>query len=145
MKIIKNGEAKVIMSNPLSRFNYFAWPTAVRLKNGKIAVGASGMRLGHLCPFGKAMLAYSEDEGETYSLPSAITDTPLDDRDVGFCPFGESGLILTSFTETLKIQADYAEKHYEDKNCFEYKIVKAYLEKLDREPTKGHTSVLTTG
>ena len=35
MKIKKFGEARVIMSNPMSRHNYFGWPTMTRLQNGK--------------------------------------------------------------------------------------------------------------
>ena len=71
------------MQNPDSHHNYFAWPTAARLQNGKIAVVASGFRMAHLCPFGKLVIAYSDDEGESYTAPGVIMDTPLDDRDGG--------------------------------------------------------------
>ena len=104
MKIRIIEEPRVIISNRDSLHNYFAWPTVSRLKNGRIAVGASGYRLGHVCPFGKSVLSFSEDEGKTYTTPSPIIDTPLDDRDAGLCPFGESGLILTSFNNTRTAQ-----------------------------------------
>lgn len=110
MNIEKIGEPSVIMSNPLSKHNYFAWPSAVRLKNGRIAVGASGYRLSHVCPFGKSVLSFSEDEGNSYTVPAPIIDTVLDDRDVGLCPFGESGLILTSFNNTTEFQRKYLER-----------------------------------
>jgi len=42
MKIIPINAPKIIMSNPTGKHNYFAWPTAARLKNGKLAVVASG-------------------------------------------------------------------------------------------------------
>ena len=113
MKIEKIGGLSVIMSNPLSKHNYFAWPSAVRLKNGRIAAGASGYRFSHVCPFGKSVLSISEDEGETYTTPAPIIDTVLDDRDVGLCPFGESGLIFTSFNNTTDFQRIYAERHPE--------------------------------
>ncbi len=100
MKIKIIEEPRVIMESSDKFHNYFGWPTATRLKNGKIAVGASGFRLGHVCPFGKAVLSFSEDEGKSYSAPKAAIDTPLDDRDAGLCPFGESGLIVTSFNNT---------------------------------------------
>ena len=101
MKIINIGEPEIIMSNPDSKHNYFAWPTIARLQNGKIAVGASGYRLAHVCPFGKACISYSEDNGKTYTRPAPVIDTIMDDRDVGLCTFGKSGLILTSFTHTV--------------------------------------------
>ena len=101
MRIHKIGEPQIILSNPCSKHNYFAWPSIVRLQNGKIAVGASGYRLGHICPFGKSVMAISEDNGETYTVPMPIIDTVQDDRDVGLCTFGESGLIFTSFNHPV--------------------------------------------
>ena len=104
MKAELLGARKIIMSNPMSYHNYFGWPTAARLKNGRIAVGASGYRLRHICPFGKTVLSISEDNGETYPAAAPIIDTVLDDRDAGLCPFGESGLILTSFNNATAFQ-----------------------------------------
>ena len=104
MKIELIGKPKIIMSNPHSRHNYFAWPTAARLQNGKIAVVASGFRCRHICPFGKTVISYSEDNGETYTAPAPIIDTVLDDRDGGIVPFGESNVIVTSFNNTTEFQ-----------------------------------------
>ena len=55
MKITLIGEPRIVMQNPDSHHNYFAWPTAARLQNGRIAVVASGFRMAHLCPFGRAV------------------------------------------------------------------------------------------
>lgn len=104
MKIELIGEVKVIMSNPESRHRYFAWPTVARLQNGKLAVVASGFRLKHICPFGKTVISYSEDEGETYTLPAAVIDTVLDDRDGGILAFGERSVIVTSFNNKVEMQ-----------------------------------------
>lgn len=104
MEIRLLGELKTVMSAPFGKHNYFAWPTAVRLKNGHVAVGASGFRLEHICPFGKAVLSFSTDECETFSLPAPVIDTPLDDRDCGLCAFGDSSLIVTSFNNTAAFQ-----------------------------------------
>ncbi len=51
-------------------------------------------------------MAYSSDEGKTYTRPMAIIDTVLDDRDAGLCTFGESGLILTSFNNPVEFQRE---------------------------------------
>lgn len=104
MKIHLFGEPKVIMSNPDSNHNYFAWPTVAKLQNGSIAVAASGFRIAHVCPFGKAVISLSHDEGETYTLPTPVIDTVLDDRDAGLCTFGKNGLIFTSFNNTIAQQ-----------------------------------------
>lgn len=104
MKIIKLGEPRIIMDNPHSRHNYFGWPTVTRLQDGRVAVVASGFRLRHICPFGKTVISYSEDEGESYTRPAPVIDTPLDDRDGGIMTFGEKGVIVTSFNNTVDFQ-----------------------------------------
>lgn len=111
MKVKLLGEPKVVLDNPDSRHNYFAWPSLARLKNGNIAVSSSGFRLSHICPFGKAVMAISCDEGETYTRPAALIDTPLDDRDCGLAPFGESGLIVTSFNNSHVLQKKEAPRY----------------------------------
>ncbi len=117
MKIKLIGPSKTIMSNPDGEHRYFGWPTITKLKNGMLAVGASGYRIEHICPFGKGVIAYSDDEGEHYSNPEAIIDTVLDDRDVGLTVFGESGLIASSFNNTTEFQRHNMPQ---TKECFDY-------------------------
>ena len=93
-------EARTILHNPGSIYCYFAWPSIARLKDGRLAVTCSGFRRDHLCPFGQAVMITSADEGKTWSAPVAVIETPLDDRDAGVVPFGENGVIVTSFTNT---------------------------------------------
>ena len=38
MKIVNIGDPRIIISNPDTMFGYFGWPTAKRLKDGRIAV-----------------------------------------------------------------------------------------------------------
>lgn len=120
------GPHRVIMSNPGSRHDYFGWPSVARLQNGKIAVTASGYRLSHICPFGKAVLSYSEDNGETYTIPAPVIDTVLDDRDAGVTAFGERGVVVTSFNNTL----DFQRKH-----CF----TSAYVEDDETAALRAYT------
>lgn len=120
MKIELIGELKTVMSNPMSKHNYFGWPTVCRLQNGKIAVAASGYRIDHVCPFGKMVLSYSEDECETFTVPAPIIDTVLDDRDGGVMTFGEQGVIATSFNNTVTFQRGYAERYTHNKYALAY-------------------------
>ena len=103
---------KVVMSNDDSIFNYFGWPSVCRLKNGRLAMVASGFRRKHVCPFGKTVISYSEDEGQTWTLPAPVIDTLMDDRDGGIIAFGESSVIVTSFNNDIAFQrksaANYA-------------------------------------
>lgn len=112
MKIIKTDKLQVIMSNPDGRHNYFGWPTVCRLQNGKIAVVASGFRLRHVCPFGKTVICYSEDDGNTFTYPAPVIDTPLDDRDGGIVAYGEKNVIVTSFNNTAEFQRNSTNDPY---------------------------------
>lgn len=104
MKIKKIGKTAIIMNNSSGKANYFGWPSVAKLQNGKIAVTASGFRYAHVCPFGKAVISYSEDNGQTYTTPTVVIDTPLDDRDAGILAFGKSGVIVTSFNDSVEYQ-----------------------------------------
>lgn len=125
---------KVIMSNRDSRHGYFAWPTVTRLKNGKIAVTASGFRLYHICPFGKVVMTVSDDDGKTFGPLQTVIDTPLDDRDAGICTFGESGVIVSSFNNTRKMQRDWARTTYMDRKTEEeIKYIESYIDTVSDE------------
>lgn len=113
MNIFEIEKPRVIVSNKDSFHNYFAWPTMARLKDGRIAVAASGFRLSHICPFGKVTLSFSKDNGKTYTPPCPIIDTPLDDRDGGICAFGDSSVIVTSFGHS----ADFYRGRYSTENA----------------------------
>ncbi len=117
-------KARTIISNSDSKHNYFGWPTVAHLQNGTIAVGASGFRLGHICPFGKAVISFSTDKGETYSQPCPVIDTPLDDRDAGMCTFGKSSLIFTSVNNS----ADMQREHNKDNT-----YIQSYINSITKE------------
>ena len=136
MKITKIGDTKTVMSNPQSVHNYFGWPTVARLQNGKIAVAASGNRLSHVCPFGKAVISYSEDEGESYTFPAPVIDTVLDDRDGGIATFGEKGVIVTSFNNTAAFQRSVLDMRecIPDEKLNAY--AGAYIDSIDPEEEK---------
>ena len=104
MKSVRVLSKKVLCDNPDSPFLYFGWPTVTRLPDGTLAAVASGFRLQHVCPFGKGVICYSRDEGQSWSAPAVVMDTPLDDRDCGIVPFGRGRVILTSFTNTPAFQ-----------------------------------------
>ena len=67
MRIIE--QPKTIIDNPDSIFGYFAWPTVARLYDGTLAAVCSGFRLRHICPFGKAVISYSRDDGKKTYVP----------------------------------------------------------------------------
>ncbi len=72
MKKVSVHEMKAIIQNPDSKFNYFAWPSLARLHDGTLAAVCSGFRIGHVCPFGKVVMAKNTDDGKTFSKPRQI-------------------------------------------------------------------------
>ena len=94
----------VVMEHPTSLHNYFGWPSVTTLQDGTLAAVASGFRLEHLCPFGKLCLSLSKNGGKTWSLPTPVIDTVLDDRDGGIMTFGESSVLVTSFNNSTDMQ-----------------------------------------
>ena len=133
MKIKILEESRVVMSNYGNIHDYFAWPTVKRLKNSRLALGASGYRMEHICPFGKAVLSFSEDEGKTWTVPAPVIDTVLDDRDTGLCPFGQAGLIITSFNNTRAMQKKHINGHINRRTEEEKAYVLGYLSLVSDE------------
>ena len=107
MNVIPIGEPRTILHNPDSKHGYFGWPSIARLPGGRLAAVCSGYRCGHVCPFGKTVMAVSEDEGAHWTGAWPVIDTPLDDRDGGIAAFGEAGVIVTSFNNTLAAQRNW--------------------------------------
>ena len=88
-------------------FGYHGWPSVCRGPQGDLIAVCSGLRLAHVCPFGKSILCRSYDEGKTWTRPQIIIDTPLDDRDSGVTVFNGGKLIVTSFNHYLSDQKGY--------------------------------------
>jgi len=84
------------------RFGYFGWPSIARMDDGTLVVASSGLRTAHVCPFGKTVLNFSEDDGHTWSPPQVINDSPLDDRDAGVVNLSGKALLVSWFTSDTR-------------------------------------------
>lgn len=94
MKIIKRGVVYRAEEGP---FRYQAWPSVAQDESGVLYAVCSGHRSSHVCPFGKNLMFTSNDGGESWSVPSIINDTWLDDRDAGLTYLGDGRMILSWF------------------------------------------------
>lgn len=138
------GEPLDVIRETDSDFNYFAWPSIVTAKDGRLIAGASGFRKRHVDPYGKAVIVVSDDGGRTWSEPQPVIDTCLDDRDVGLTAFGESGLIVTTFNNSVAFQRKEAMTLAEED---EKKETLRYLEGIlaaDEERDKGSLFRIST-
>jgi len=77
---------------------YIGWPTVCRRADNELLVVFSGDRDAHVCPWGKVQLVRSADDGESWSKPVTICNTPLDDRDAGIIETTDGSLIVNWFT-----------------------------------------------
>ena len=120
-------------------FGNFCWPTIIRLKDGRLLMACSGLRMEHIDPFGKVVACLSEDEGQTWSEPYVLINTPLDDRDAGLMPYGD-GFLLTSFNNKRELQRSILlpnSKHFpntEEKR----RIFEARVNEITDEEEKEH-------
>ena len=100
-----------IVNRRAGSFSYQAWPTVCKNDKGELYVVYSGMRIGHICPFGKTILQKSPDGGNTWSMPVIVNDTALDDRDAGIVSLGEEKLLVTWFCHPSKMYLKITTKH----------------------------------
>ncbi len=97
-KYVKNAVHGVVCSLPDEPFGYFSWPSIAKQSDGTICVVASGLRGGHVCPWGRTTLCKSRDNGQTWTYPQVVNNTPMDDRDPGIVSLGGQRLAVTWFT-----------------------------------------------
>ena len=89
----------IVHRNSGSFFRYDGWPSVCRDEEGTLYTVYSGFRADHICPFGKTCLCRSRDNGKTWSFPTVINDTWMDDRDAGICVTDKGTILVTTFTE----------------------------------------------
>ena len=83
--------------------NYFGWPSVAKLDDGTIVAGSSGLRRAHVCPWGKSVLCYSSDGGETYGAPTVAHDDMIDNRDLGVIALGGQRFAITWFSLDVRV------------------------------------------
>ena len=69
------------------------FPVALRLQDGRIAAVLRSPA-NHLGLDGRLDIVFSSDEGKTWSAPSLVVDTPLDDRDPAFGQAKDGTLVI---------------------------------------------------
>ena len=79
-------------------FGYFGWPSVARMNDGTLVAVASGLRNAHVCPYGRTAILISRDDGETWSSPRIVNDTPFDDRDAGVVALDGRRILVSWFT-----------------------------------------------
>ncbi len=95
-------EHGIVCRIPDTKFGYFGWPTVARMDDGTLVTVSSGMRVGHVDPWGRTTIQFSYDDGKTWSEVRIINDSPIDDRDGGVTSLGGKRLLVSWFTSNTK-------------------------------------------
>lgn len=80
------------------RSDYRGWPNMARLSDDRLAVAYNGGREGHVDPFGRIEVIFSEDDGETWTSARVVGDFSTDDRDGAVTETAEGTLLVNWFT-----------------------------------------------
>lgn len=94
----QRGQVETIQTISTQSEYYHGWPTLGQRKTGELLAVYSGGREDHVCPFGRVELIRSNGNGEFWSWPEVIMDSPIDDRDAGICETSAGSLLVTTFT-----------------------------------------------
>ena len=132
MHYVKTLEKGIVFDHANRIFSYNGWPTVGKLDDGTIVMVASGLRNWHVDPFAKVIMCQSRDEGKTWSPPTILMDTILDNRDSGFLNLGNGRVLVTSFTGNLVGNLNHLDSHSEYLKSFD-KLIRAYVEMVTPE------------
>jgi hypothetical protein len=110
---------------------YTAWPAIARAGDGSILVAYADTDE-HMGPDGRIAGVRSVDEGQTWSEPFVIYDTPLDEREAGVTTLSDGSLVvhLWSTFHTVESYGRMAPGSYFDHT------IKAWLEQISSDQYK---------
>src|SRR5262245_15746953 len=83
----------IVLDERLAVLNQGSFPVAQRLNDGRIAVVRRG-GAPHLGVEGRLDIVFSGDDGKTWSPPSVVNDSPVDDRNPAFGQAADGGLVV---------------------------------------------------
>lgn len=129
-------EYGIVCRKPNTLFSYFGWGSVARIGEHTLIAACSGMRARHVCPWGKSLVFFSYDDGKTWSEPTVVNDTVLDDRDTGIVHLGGNRVALTWFNHPLRY-CDIPEP----KDAYE-QMVHAYLDTVEPMDDQRHGSYI---
>jgi len=133
---------EVISKQPRS---YHAWATMARRANGELVASYSGGREGHICPFGRVELIRSQDSGRTWSWPTVLMDTPIDDRDSGILETARGSLLVTTFTSIKYEEVMAAAKGWETDRMERWQAVQRASTQAERQSLRAAWMLRSVG
>ena len=141
---IKITSTRVISLRPN---HYHGWSTLTRRQNGELLLVCSGGRESHVCPFGQVELMRSKDNGQTWTFPRVLLDSPIDDRDAGILETAKGTLLATTFTSNAydeRILAKDAQKNWPEERRARWLAAHNRVPAADRKSELGTWMIRST-
>lgn len=117
------------------KFGFFGFPNVLRLDDGRTLVSTSGLRLHHMCPFGKIVLLYGDKNAENWSLPQVLRDSRLDDRDPSLLNLGNGRIMCSWYNWPLRMYFDrpFMQMMYEQMSNEDFLLCATHLRSVTPE------------
>ncbi len=142
---VKIHERRVISQQP---HLYHGWPTVARQRSGKLLLVYSGGREAHVCPFGRVELMRSHDEGQSWTWPEVLLDSPIDDRDSGVLETAADSILVTSFTslayESILARAEKAKGAWQPERLQRWQAAHSRVGPEQRKAALGQWMIRST-
>ena len=119
---------------------FAAWPSLARTASGELLVVFSGDRKHHVDPYGKILLMRSIDNGETWSGPEVINDSPFDDRDPGIVVCPDGSWLVSLFTSNMFATWPEAVDYYGEEEVARWQ---PYIDRLTAELERDYLGQFT--
>ena len=128
-------KSETVIRRAEDKFGFFGFPNVTRLDDGRVLVSTSGLRLHHMCPFGKVVLLYGDKNAENWSLPQVLRDSRLDDRDPSLLNLGNGRLLCSWYNWPLRMYFDrpFMQMIYEQMNNEDFLLCATHLRSVTPE------------
>jgi hypothetical protein len=128
-------EHSVVIRRADDKFGFFGFPNVTCLSDGRLLVSCSGLRLHHMCPFGKVVLVYCAPDASKWGQPEVMFDSRLDDRDPSILKLGGDRIMCSWYNWPLRMyfERPFMQMLYEQMDNEDFLLCAAHLRSVTRE------------
>lgn len=128
-------EHSTVISRPDDKFGFFGFPNITKLDDGRLMLSCSGLRLHHMCPFGKAVIMYGAPDASKWGLPQVLRDSHLDDRDCSVLNMGGGKLMAAwyNWTNDMYFKRPFYKMLNDSTNNEDYILITTHIRSVDME------------
>lgn len=135
MSIDIKAKHSTVISRPDDKFGFFGFPNITKLDDGRLLLSCSGLRLHHMCPFGKAVIMFGAPDASKWGLPQVLHDSRLDDRDCSVLNMGGKKLMAAWFNwkNEMYFKRPFYKMLYDSTNNDDFMLITAHLRSVSEK------------